>query len=47
MPARLLFGGGYEKANPVLLEPIMDIEVVVPEEFMGQIIGDLAAVGQK
>jgi len=32
-----------KKANPVLLEPIMDIEVIVPEEFMGQIIGDLSS----
>ncbi|HVE75254.1 MAG TPA: elongation factor G [Actinomycetota bacterium] len=29
------------KANPVLLEPIMDVEVVVPEEFMGDVLGDL------
>lgn len=32
-----------KKANPVLLEPIMKIEVTVPEEFMGDIIGDLSA----
>jgi elongation factor G len=32
---------GALEANPVLLEPIMEIEVVVPEEFMGQISGDL------
>lgn len=30
-----------EQANPVLLEPIMRVEVVVPEEYMGDIIGDL------
>jgi len=29
------------KASPVLLEPVMSVEVVVPEEFMGTIIGDL------
>src|SRR5262249_40534875 len=29
------------KANPVLLEPIMDVEVVVPEDFMGSVTGDL------
>lgn len=34
---------GCEKAGPVLLEPIMAIEVVVPEEFMGEVIGDLNA----
>jgi elongation factor G len=32
---------GVKKADPVLLEPIMKVEVVVPEEFMGDIIGDL------
>jgi len=31
------------KAKPRLLEPIMDVEVVVPEEYMGDIIGDLSA----
>jgi elongation factor G len=34
---------GMQKASPVLLEPVMKIEVVVPENFMGDIIGDLAA----
>jgi elongation factor G len=32
---------GCEKAQPVLLEPIMATNVVVPEEFMGEVIGDL------
>jgi elongation factor G len=32
---------GVKKANPVLLEPVMKVEVVVPEEFMGDVIGDL------
>jgi elongation factor G len=32
---------GVRKANPTILEPIMDIEVVVPEEYMGEVIGDL------
>lgn len=32
---------GVKKADPVLLEPVMRIEVVTPEEFMGDIIGDL------
>jgi len=32
---------GLREANPVLLEPIMEVEVTVPEENMGDIIGDL------
>jgi elongation factor G len=32
---------GVMKANPVLLEPIMKLEVVVPENYMGDVIGDL------
>ena len=32
---------GVKKANPVLLEPIMKVVVVTPEEFMGEVIGDL------
>jgi len=31
------------KARPVLLEPVMKVEVVVPEEFMGDVLGDLSA----
>ncbi len=34
---------GVHKANPVLLEPVMRVEVVVPENFMGDVIGDLSA----
>jgi elongation factor G len=30
------------KANPVLLEPVMSVEVVTPEEFLGDVIGDLS-----
>ena len=32
-----------KRANPVLLEPMMDVEVVMPEEFMGDVMGDLSA----
>jgi elongation factor G len=32
---------GVAKAEPVLLEPIMDAEVTVPDQFMGDVIGDL------
>jgi elongation factor G len=35
------FKEGCHKAGPVLLEPIMSVEVVVPEEYMGDVIGDL------
>jgi elongation factor G len=35
------FKEGAARANPVLLEPIMAVEVVCPEEYMGDIIGDL------
>ncbi len=35
------FKEGCSKASPVLLEPIMSVEVVVPEEYMGDVIGDL------
>jgi elongation factor G len=37
----LAFKEGVMKANPVLLEPIMNVEVVVPESYMGDVIGDL------
>jgi elongation factor G len=35
------FKEAARKANPVLLEPIMSLEVVVPEDYMGDVIGDL------
>ncbi len=35
------FKEGCRKANPILLEPIMKVDVVVPEEYMGDVIGDL------
>lgn len=39
----MAFRKGLEQAGSVLLEPIMDAEIVVPEEFMGQITGDINA----
>jgi len=33
---------GAKKANPVLLEPVMAVEVVTPEDFLGDVIGDLS-----
>ncbi len=41
MAAIYAFKEGMRKADAVLLEPIMDIEVVMPDEFMGPIVGDL------
>jgi elongation factor G len=35
------FRDGMQKADPVLLEPIMKVEVVTPEEYMGDVVGDL------
>jgi elongation factor G len=37
----MAFKEAARKASPVLLEPIMSVEVVVPEDFMGDVIGDL------
>lgn len=37
----MAFKDGARKANPILLEPIMDLEVTVPEEYMGDVIGDV------
>ena len=39
--ARMAFRHAMPKANPILLEPIMSLEVVTPEEYMGDVIGDL------
>ena len=38
----MAFKDGALKANPVLLEPIMSLEVVTPEEYMGDVVGDLS-----
>ena len=37
----MAFKDGCRKANPVLLEPVMKVEVVVPEEYMGDVIGNI------
>jgi len=39
--AKMAFRAAVPKANPVLLEPIMQLEVLTPEEYMGEIVGDL------
>ncbi|NLC38814.1 MAG: elongation factor G, partial [Clostridia bacterium] len=41
LAAGIAFRKAMEQAKPVLLEPIMSVEVTVPEQFMGDIIGDL------
>jgi elongation factor G len=43
MAGAIAFNDGLRKAACVLLEPIMDMEVTTPEEYMGQVIGDLNA----
>jgi len=37
----LAFREGAKKCRPVILEPIMDVEVITPEEYMGDVIGDI------
>ena len=37
----MAFKSGQEQAGPVLLEPIMDVEIIVPNEYLGQITGDI------
>jgi elongation factor G len=39
--ASMAFKEAAKKADPAILEPIMSVEVVVPEEYMGDVIGDL------
>jgi elongation factor G len=39
----IAFKAAAKKANPALLEPVMDVEVVTPEEYMGDVMGDLSS----
>jgi len=39
--ASLAFRNGCLKAQPILLEPVMKMEIIVPDEFLGEVIGDL------
>ena len=42
-PASMALKAGVPKAGPQLLEPVMKVEVEVPEDFMGDVIGDLSS----
>ena len=37
----MAFKSGVARAKPVILEPMMKVEVVIPEEFLGEVMGDL------
>jgi len=39
----MAFKDAMKKGDPVLLEPIMKVEVVVPEEYLGDVMGDLSS----
>ena len=39
--ASMAFKKGMQEASPVILEPIMELEITVPEKYMGDIIGDV------
>lgn len=41
MAASLAFKKGMEEAQPVLLEPIMSLKITIPEEYMGDVMGDI------
>ncbi|WP_198470742.1 elongation factor G [Acetomicrobium sp. S15 = DSM 107314] len=41
--ASMAFKEAMRRAHPVLMEPIMEVEVVLPEEFLGEVMGDLVA----
>jgi elongation factor G len=41
--AAMAFRDGAKKAKPILLEPVMDVEIVVPEEYIGDVMSDLNA----
>ncbi|MBI1806477.1 MAG: elongation factor G [Ignavibacteria bacterium] len=40
---RMAFKKGFKEAKPILLEPIYEIEVIVPDEYMGDVMGDISS----
>ena len=43
MAASMAFKDGMRKADPILLEPIMSVEIETPEDYMGDVMGDLSS----
>jgi elongation factor G len=43
MAGSIAFKDGMRKATPILLEPMMAVEVETPEDFMGNVVGDLSS----
>ena len=41
--ASMAFKKAFEQCNPALLEPIMDVEIRVPDEYMGEVMGDISS----
>jgi len=41
--AQMAVQDALKKAGPVMLEPVMELEVMVPEEYVGDVVGDLSA----
>ncbi len=39
----MAFQDAAKKARPIIMEPIMEVEVVIPEDYMGDVIGDLTS----
>jgi elongation factor G len=43
MAAAFAFREGFEKGKPVLLEPIMKVEVIIPQDYLGDVLGQLSS----